>query len=113
MTIIDFIHDPPATLPGAACATPGITPEVFFSDELGDIAAAKRVCADCPALAECLEGAIERAEPWGVWGGQLFRNGRALTTKRRRGRPPTTPRPEDHIPEVPVPVHLQSRLRTA
>ena len=36
----------------------------------------------------CLEAAIERREPWGVWGGELFANGKVLAQKRRRGRPP-------------------------
>lgn len=86
---------------------------LFFSEELQDIAAAKGICAGCPVLAQCLEGAIERREPWGVWGGQLFLHGRVLATKRRRGRPPKTPRPEDHMPDIPVPEHLQAVLRTA
>lgn len=84
---------------------------VFFSEELQDIARAKSICAECPAMGPCLEGAIARREPWGVWGGQLFLNGRVLATKRRRGRPPKHPRPEDQLPEVPVPVHLQDRIR--
>ena len=90
---------------------------LFFSEELQDIARAKAICSKCPVLAECLEGAIERREPWGVWGGQLFLHGRVLANKRRRGRPPKVARPEDQLPDVPVPVHLQSRvqarLRTA
>ena len=86
---------------------------IFFSDELQDIAAAKRICMTCPVMVECLEGAVERHEPWGVWGGQLFANGRILATKRRRGRPPKVPRPEDQLPEIPVPVHLRGHLRTA
>jgi len=86
----------------------GALTHLFFSDELQDIAEAKRICAQCPVLANCLEGALERREPWGVWGGQLFRNGRILASKRRRGRPPKNPRPEDQLPEVPIPVHLRS-----
>jgi len=88
---------------------------LFFSEELQDIARAKLICARCPALVECLEGAIERREPWGVWGGQLFLNGKILASKRRRGRPPKSPRPEDQLPEIPIPVHLADRvqLRTA
>jgi WhiB family transcriptional regulator, redox-sensing transcriptional regulator len=86
---------------------------LFFSEELQDIARAKAICAKCPVIAECLEGALERREPWGVWGGQLFLNGRVLASKRRRGRPPKVPRPEDQLPDVPVPLHLQDRLRTA
>ena len=86
---------------------------LFFSEELQDIAAAKRICALCPVLAECLEGALDRREPWGVWGGQLFLNGRILANKRRRGRPPKVPRPEDQLPDVPIPAHLVAQLRTA
>jgi WhiB family redox-sensing transcriptional regulator len=90
---------------------------LFFSEELQDIARAKDICAKCPVIAPCLEGALERREPWGVWGGQLFLNGRILASKRRRGRPPKVARPEDQLPDVPVPVHLQARtaerLRTA
>ena len=86
---------------------------LFFSEELQDIARAKAICAKCPVIAECLEGALERREPWGVWGGQLFLNGKVLASKRRRGRPPKVPRPEDQLPDVPVPLHLQDRLRTA
>jgi WhiB family redox-sensing transcriptional regulator len=91
----------------ASCRDPeGSVGGLFFSDELHDIARAKRICADCPVLAPCLEGALERREPWGVWGGQLFLNGRILASKRRRGRPPKSPRPEDQLPEVPIPAHL-------
>ena len=86
---------------------------LFFSEELQDIARAKLICAKCPVIADCLEGALERREPWGVWGGQLFLNGKVLASKRRRGRPPKVARPEDELPDVPVPVHLQERLRTA
>ena len=81
--------------------------EMFFSEELQDIARAKHICATCPALIPCLEGALERREPWGVWGGQLFLNGKILATKRRRGRPPKLPRPEDQLPDIPIPEHLQ------
>ena len=97
----------------AACRAVPNAAELFFSEDIGEIAAAKRVCAECPVLAECLEGALERREPWGVWGGQLFMNGKVLMVKRRRGRPPKTPRPEDQMPVVPVPEHLQGLLRTA
>jgi len=80
---------------------------IFFSGDLQDIARAKRICATCPALLPCLEGAIERREPSGVWGGQLFLDGRILATKRRRGRPRKLPRPEDILPHIQVPEHLR------
>jgi hypothetical protein len=83
---------------------------LFFSEELQDIAKAKQICALCPVMSECLEGALERREPWGVWGGQLLLNGKVLQGKRRRGRPPKVARPEDQLPEVPIPAHLQDRV---
>ncbi len=100
----------------AACAADGGTlAHLFFSEELQDIAAAKRICAECPVLEQCLEGALARKEPLGVWGGQLFSNGKVLASKRRRGRPPKNPRPEDEFVHVEVPVALQRlvELRTA
>lgn len=89
----------------------GSLADVFFSEELQDIARAKSICAECPAMVRCLEGAVARREPWGVWGGQLFLNGKILMTKRRRGRPPKNPRPEDHLPVIPIPVELQEKVR--
>lgn len=73
----------------AACRAEGGTlVELFFSEQLDDIAMAKSICASCPLSVPCLEGARERREPWGVWGGQLFMNGVVLPYKRKRGRPP-------------------------
>ena len=94
----------------ALCRTTANASELFFSEELHEIAAAKRVCAECPVIAPCLEGAIRRAEPCGVWGGQLFENGKILTIKRKRGRPPKNPRPEDQIPMIPIPEHLEQLI---
>ena len=31
--------------------------------------------------------ALDRGEPWGVWGGQLFLQGAVIPRKRPRGRP--------------------------
>lgn len=104
----------PAVRADAACNDlQGSLSGVFFSEELQDIAAAKRICASCPVLLDCLEGAVARHEPWGVWGGQMFVNGRILASKRRRGRPPKIARPEDQLPDLPVPVHLQGLVRSA
>ena len=62
--------------------------ELFFSEQLDDIARAKAICGTCIVRKACLAGAVQRREPWGVWGGQLFLNGRILAFKRKRGRPP-------------------------
>lgn len=64
---------------------------LFFSEQIDDIARAKQICTLCPVQEACLEGAIARREPWGVWGGQLFFNGKILAQKRKRGRPPKNP----------------------
>lgn len=95
----------------AACATNGgAHASLFFSDELLDIAKAKRICAACPVMEQCLEGALARKEPLGVWGGQLFHNGKILASKRRRGRPPKTPRPEDEFVQIEVPEALRGQV---
>ena len=97
----------------AACERLGVPTGVFFSDDIGDIVHAKNICAGCPVLESCLEGAIRRREPWGVWGGQLYRNGHILANKRRRGRPSKVPRPEEQLPVVPIPVRIQQELLSA
>ncbi len=94
----------------AACRAVPDAKDLFFSEELTDMAAAKRICADCPVISPCLEEAVNRSEPCGVWGGQLFDNGRIVMIKRRRGRPPKHPRPEDQLPMIPVPEHLQQLI---
>jgi WhiB family transcriptional regulator, redox-sensing transcriptional regulator len=65
----------------------GEAPELFFADDPGGIALAKRMCAGCHARAACLDGALQRGEPWGVWGGELVLDGVVVSAMRRRGRP--------------------------
>ena len=84
-----------------------LDPDLFFAESPADVEEAKALCLECPVRAACLAGALKRREPWGVWGGQLFLNGKILASKRRRGRPPKHPRPEDELPEVPIPEHLR------
>jgi len=62
-------------------------PELFFADAPADVELAKTLCAACPARLECLSGARERREPWGVWGGEWFVQGVVVPRKRPRGRP--------------------------
>ena len=84
----------------------GTLTHLFFSDIPLDTARAKAICGKCTLAADCLAGAIDRAEPWGVWGGELVDNGRIVANKRPRGRPPKHPRPVVTIDEVPLPPHL-------
>lgn len=93
--------------PKARCADGhGTLSALFFSDDVVDIARAKAICSRCALADDCLRGALDRAEPWGVWGGELIENGRIVAQKRPRGRPPKHPRPLVVIDEVPLPPHL-------
>jgi hypothetical protein len=51
---------------------------------------AKAYCRPCPMRGHCLAGAVERHEPHGVWGGEIFARGEIITEKRPRGRPPSS-----------------------
>jgi WhiB family redox-sensing transcriptional regulator len=68
--------------------------DLFFSEHLDDIAQAKAFCQTCPVRLRCLQAALARREPWGVWGGELVVGGRILALKRNRGRPPKVRMPE-------------------
>lgn len=62
-------------------------PELWFAESPADVELAKELCHECPIRPECLAGALERREPWGVWGGELFEHGAVVPRKRPRGRP--------------------------
>jgi WhiB family redox-sensing transcriptional regulator len=62
-------------------------PELWFAESPADVEFAKALCQECPVRSMCLDGALERREPWGVWGGQLFLQGVVIPRKRPRGRP--------------------------
>ena len=79
----------------ARCSTgTGTMLELFFSEQIDDINRAKAFCAGCEVRTACLEAALERSEPWGVWGGELFVHGKVIAQKRKRGRPPKVRPPE-------------------
>ncbi|WP_235737702.1 WhiB family transcriptional regulator [Nocardioides alcanivorans] len=61
--------------------------ELFFAESPTDVERAKALCTHCPVQALCLAGALERREPWGVWGGELLLQGVVIPRKRPRGRP--------------------------
>jgi WhiB family redox-sensing transcriptional regulator len=62
-------------------------PELFFAEAPDDVEQAKSLCNGCRARGECLAGALDRREPWGVWGGELLLRGTIVPRKRPRGRP--------------------------
>ena len=61
--------------------------ELWFADAPSDVERAKALCLECPLAQRCLAEALDRAEPCGVWGGQLLVAGRIVARKRPRGRP--------------------------
>jgi WhiB family redox-sensing transcriptional regulator len=67
-------------------------PDLWFAESPADLEVAKSFCHDCPARLACLSGALERREPWGVWGGEIFERGQIVARKRPRGRPRKTDR---------------------
>lgn len=75
---------PPHWSQGAVCRQ--VDPDLFYPEgERGATAflieEAKGYCRTCPVMHECLEDALERGEPHGVWGGLDENERRAL---RRR-----------------------------
>ncbi len=62
-------------------------PDLWFAESPAQLEEAKALCASCPIRKGCLSAALDRAEPWGVWGGEIFDQGVVIARKRPRGRP--------------------------
>jgi WhiB family transcriptional regulator, redox-sensing transcriptional regulator len=77
-------------IPGALELPCKADPELFFAESPQDVEYAKALCQDCPIRLTCFAGAMDRREPWGVWGGELFLRGEVVPRKRPRGRPRKT-----------------------
>ncbi|WP_078308757.1 MULTISPECIES: WhiB family transcriptional regulator [unclassified Mycobacterium] len=67
--------------------------DLWFAESPADLERAKTLCADCPIRSQCLAAALDRAEPWGVWGGEILEQGAVVARKRPRGRPRKNPLP--------------------
>ena len=61
--------------------------DLWFAESPAELEQAKTLCGDCPVRVACLTGALQREEPWGVWGGEIFERGVVVPRKRPRGRP--------------------------
>ena len=75
-----------------------VDPDLFFAEVPADVEEAKALCRTCPVREACLAGALERREPWGVWGGELFVSGVVVARKRPRGRPRKYPVADPYPP---------------
>jgi len=81
------LHLPPEWTRDALCAQ--VDPELWFPDKGGSTRPAKRICRDCPVLAECRDYALARGDLDGVWGGLSERERRRLRGHARRTRADT------------------------
>ena len=99
--------DEPALSSYPRCADGnGTLTHLFFAEDEFDLARAKAICGKCGLAEQCLTDALERQEPYGVWGGKLVIDGVIVEVKRGRGRPPKEPRKPLVVDEVPLPPHL-------
>jgi WhiB family transcriptional regulator, redox-sensing transcriptional regulator len=81
-------YDPPVLLDlGDPVPCHGTQGDLWFASNPTAVERAKGLCRGCPLREACLEAAVQRHEPWGVWGGELLENGAVVTFKRPRGRP--------------------------
>lgn len=81
----DFVEKP-----RPACSGMG---DLFFPDDETIIRVkerrtktAKALCAVCPILAQCRDGALKRAEPYGIWGGTDPAERRAIRRQQAKAR---------------------------
>ncbi|WP_280760380.1 WhiB family transcriptional regulator [Prescottella agglutinans] len=68
----------------------GGDPDLWFSEAPAHLERAKLLCGGCPIRSRCLSDALDRGEPWGVWGGEIVLRGVVIARKRGRGRPRTS-----------------------
>ncbi|MBI3430112.1 MAG: WhiB family transcriptional regulator [Actinobacteria bacterium] len=72
-------------------------PELFFAESSEEIELAKSLCGACPVRSQCLQAALSREEPCGIWGGELFENGKVIARKRTVGRPRLIPAAQNEV----------------
>jgi WhiB family redox-sensing transcriptional regulator len=93
----------------ARCADPRSTyTPLFFSENPTEAARAKAICARCTVRCLCLARALQRGEPFGVWGGEFIVDGEVVAVRRGRGRPRKVALPEavDEVTGEPVPAYV-------
>ncbi|WP_246126826.1 WhiB family transcriptional regulator [Embleya hyalina] len=73
------LHDRIRAL-GGAVPCRSRDPEAFFDETFTGIESAKSTCRACLLNTLCLTEALARNESWGVWGGELLRNGAVVRT---------------------------------
>jgi WhiB family redox-sensing transcriptional regulator len=81
--LLDAVPAGPDTLPCRSYHDP----DLWFAESPAELERAKQLCTDCPIRLACLDSALSRQEPWGVWGGEIVEHGVVIPRKRPRGRP--------------------------
>ena len=66
-----------------------VPPSSFFPNDGVGVDAARRICADCPVKAPCLEYALLHRIDHGVWGGTSERERRRIARSRRLAKAET------------------------
>lgn len=56
-------------------------PETWFASDSDHLSYAAAKCDRCPIKRSCLEGALQRREPIGMWGGVVFKEGRPISVR--------------------------------
>jgi WhiB family redox-sensing transcriptional regulator len=76
------------TTPDAACAPRnGHDPDLWHADPgTADSAYAAWICSTCPLQHQCLEGALQRRERHGIWGGKTTPQRTAILLAAPRAR---------------------------
>ena len=69
----------------------GRAPQDFFPSDGVGVDQARRICADCPVKAPCLEYALTYRIDHGVWGGASERERRRILRRRRLEASASTP----------------------
>src|SRR4029453_3348702 len=109
------VTEPGAGVVSSKSALPcrNFDPDLWFAETPADLELAKSLCGDCPVRVECLAGALERQEPWGVWGGEIFERGAVVPRKGPRGRPRKEDVARDEVLRVQVADRVAAELRVA
>ena len=69
--------------------------EAWFPEKGGSSRPAESVCRGCEVRAECLDYALDRAIPFGIWGGKSTKQRRRIKAAGNRVSTPTASAKED------------------
>lgn len=61
----------------------GVGPAMFYTEKGVSTAPALKICHECDVREECLNFAVGRGEPFGMWGGLSTRERSRIRTSRR------------------------------